>query len=270
MRRVPTVISLDATPRNFDSLGAGYGHNQANRMVEGIKWRLTARVLHAAQALVAFSDWVRRSLIDDYGVPAERIHVIPPGVDLARWSVPAGRSASNGHEDAPFRLLFVGGEFERKGGPLLLDVFRQSLRDCCELHIVTKANVEEEPGVHVYRDFGPNEQSLRHLYEHCDVLVLPSRADTFSHASLEAMACGLPVVSCPVGGIPEIVRQGETGFLIPPDDGRALLTAIQGLLHDRGQAEALGEAGRKAVEARFDAARNAQRIRDLMTGLVRK
>jgi len=169
-----------------------------------------------------------------------------------------------------FYALFVGGDFERKGGPLLLEVFRQSLRDCCELHLVTKSRVEDEPGVYVYGGFGPNDPGLRDLYQRCDALVLPSRADTYSFVSLEAMACGLPVISCPVGGIPEIIRHGETGFLIPPDDGGALLDAIRVLLHDRERAAELGLAGRKLAEEEFDAATSARRILDLMTDLVRR
>ena len=268
MRRVPSVVSLDATPMNYDAVGTAYGHRQAGGVAERLKRDLTVRSLHAARALVAFSDWVRRSLLDDYGVPEERIHVIPPGVDLTRWPAPTGRLKNGAHGSEPFRLLFVGGDFERKGGPLLLEVFRRFLRDTCTLHLVTKSDLSEEKGVRVYRGFGPNEPGLQALYERCDALVLPTQADTFSHVALEAMASGLPVVTCPVGGIPEIVQPGETGFLVPPNDAGALLRAIRVLLNDRERSVSMGLRGRALVEQRFDSATNVRAIVKIMTALA--
>jgi glycosyltransferase involved in cell wall biosynthesis len=156
--------------------------------------------------------------------------------------------------------LFVGADFERKGGPLLLDLFRARLRQSCELHLVTRASITEEPGVRTYTGFDPNAPGLRALYAECDALVLPTRADCFSLAALEAMAGGLPVISCPVGAIPEIVSQDETGLLVPPDDGPALLAAIQSLVNDPRRSLALGLAGRRVVEARFDNAKQSRAL----------
>src|SRR6185312_6886824 len=88
LRRIPSVISLDATPINYDAVGLGYGHQVQNRRVEKLKLLMYKRPLLAAGAVVTWCEWAKRSLIDDYGIAAERISVIPPGVPLAQWPLP--------------------------------------------------------------------------------------------------------------------------------------------------------------------------------------
>jgi glycosyltransferase involved in cell wall biosynthesis len=153
------------------------------------------------------------------------------------------------------RLLFVGADFERKGGPLLLDVFRRHLRDQCELHLVTRHAIDPEPGVHVYTELKVGDRRLHELYQSCDVLVLPTLADCFSMAALEAMACGLPVIISTIGGIPEIVVDGETGILIGPGRGDALLQALRSVLASPATRRRFGLAGRHRVERLFDSRR---------------
>jgi len=271
-RRLPAIVyTIDTTPALMDPwTPIYYGRPQASPAKRGLRDLLHRLLLRQCAAVTPWSQWAARSFARDYGVPEERIHVMPPGVDPRQWTVPARRlSSDNTGGTHPFRLLFVGADFARKGGPLLLDVFRRHLRDTCELHLVTKAeDVAEEPGVHVYRGFGPNEPGLRELYAECDALVLPTRADCFSLAAIEAMACGLPVISCPVGGIPEIVRHGETGLLVPVDDGHALLTAVSRLVDDRDHAVRLGLAGRRVAEQHFDNNRNATALYALLGRLA--
>jgi glycosyltransferase involved in cell wall biosynthesis len=263
---IPYAISTDATIaqiERFEEYGLGDPGGKP-----GLKHRVRDRILaycyrHAALVL-PWSRWAARAIADEYGVPDERISVIPPGVDLRRWPV---RQVTAAQCAGPTRLLFVGGDFARKGGPLLLEVFRAHLRNRCELHVVTKDGNTDEPGVFIYRDFGPNDPGLRRLYETCDALVLPTRADCFSLASLEAMASGLPVITCPVGGIPEIVEDGGSGWLVPVGDGAALLTAIEALLADPERARAMGRRGRAIAEERFDAAENTRRVFDRLRWL---
>ncbi|HEX9414173.1 MAG TPA: glycosyltransferase family 4 protein, partial [Ktedonobacterales bacterium] len=218
---VPHAISTDATTTQLEQWPE-YGLGDP-RGTLSLKHRIRNRVLaycyRNASLILPWSRWAADAIAEEYGVPQERIHIVPPGVDLSQWPV-APRPLRQGNE--PARLLFVGGDFVRKGGPLLLDVFQRHLRGRCELHLVTKDSVADVPGVTIYRDFGPNDPGLHRLYETCDALVLPTRADCFSLASIEAMASGLPVITCPVGGIPEIVEDGRTGWLVPVGDGAAL------------------------------------------------
>ena len=119
----------------------------------------------------------------------------------------------------PVRLLFVGGDFARKGGDLLLEVFEQQFAGMCELHLVTRSEIRPRPGVRIYNDLSPMIRAFAHSYAAADIFVLPTVADCFSLASLEAMASGLPVISTAVGGIPEIIAHGKSGYVINPRDG---------------------------------------------------
>src|SRR5262249_25623311 len=97
-----------------------------------------------------------------------------------------------------------------------------------------------------------------------DLLVLPTRADMSPFVVLEAMATGIPVVASAVGGIPDLVRDGDTGFLVRADDGAALADRVQLLLRDPARRRAMGARGRAVVERDFAAARNVPRILGLM------
>jgi len=210
LRGVPSVISLDATPINYDSVGLGYSHHKQGRPAEKLKLLIHRRPLLAAGALVTWCDWARRSLIDHYDVPADRITVIAPGVPLAQWPPPRMRP-----DTEPLRILFVGADFIRKGGKDLLAATKQLTRPV-ELHLVTKAEIPERPGVRVYRDLAPNSDLLKRLYAEADLFVLPTHADCFPLVIQEAMAAGLPIIASDVGAIGEVVIPDRTGLLIPP------------------------------------------------------
>lgn len=260
---IPYVISADATHRQIEQFEEyGLGDSMGGQSLKHrVRDRLLAYSYRHAALVLPCSRWAARAIVDEYGVTKERVRVIPPGVDLRRWPMSQQASAST---DIPMRLLFVGGDFIRKGGQLLLEVFRSQLRGRCELHLVTRDGPAEEPGVRVYRDLGPNHPVLKQLYETCNALVLPTRADCFSLASIEAMASGLPVITCPVGGIPEIIEEGQSGWLVPVGDGQALLAAIETLSADRERAQRMGRRGRAIVEERFDASKNTTQVFELL------
>ncbi len=264
LRRIPSVISLDATPINYDTVGLGYGHGRGNRHVENLKRRLHSRPLLAAHALVTWCDWARRSLVSDYGVAEERISVIPPGVPLALWPSPATRSSSG-----PLRILFVGADFARKGGEDLLRAVGQ-LAQPVDLHLVTKEAIPERPGVMVYGNVGPNSDLLKDLYATADIFVLPTHADCFPLVIQEAMAAGLPVISTDVGAIGEAVIPCRTGLLIPPRDPRSLAEAIRTLQDDSAKRHSMGHEARLLAERRFDSVLNAGRIVDIMQRLIER
>jgi glycosyltransferase involved in cell wall biosynthesis len=263
LARTPTLLWTDVTPALLDAQAEQYDHAvDDSRAVARLKHAVVKRTFRLAARAVGWSDWARRSLVADYGVPEERTLVVPPGVDLRAFSAPAER-----REPGLPRLLFVGGNFGRKGGDSLLDVFQRALRGRCELDLVTRDPVPEQEGVRVHRGLTPASPELRRLYERAAAFVLPTRGDCFSIASLEAMAMALPVVVSDVGGISEIVDP-ETGFLIPVGDARALHDALQALLESPERRTAMGHAGRCKVEAKFSAASTAQRLLELMAEIT--
>jgi glycosyltransferase involved in cell wall biosynthesis len=268
-RSVPVILSLDATPLNFDSVGAAYDHHAAaDSRAERLKQALYRRVFHRAAALTTWSQWAKDSLRDDYGVDPDLVTVIPPGTDLELF--PFGTQPRAVDPERKVRVLFVGGDFERKGGRELLAAMRAGLAERCELYAVTKAPVPATPGVHVYNDLGPNDPRLVALYRDADIFALPTHADCLAVVLGEAMAAGLPIITTNVAAQPEAVRDGVSGLVITPGDVDALGRALRRLADDPDLRRSMGAEGRKIAESRFDTRRNAERLARVITeGIAR-
>ncbi|HET6965951.1 MAG TPA: glycosyltransferase family 4 protein [Acidimicrobiales bacterium] len=263
LRRVPSVICLDATPANVDEMGAGYGHGVGPAPLEAAKTRLYRAVLSEAVAVVAWSEWAKRSLVADYGLDPDRVSVHPPGAPLDRFQARPRPKSDR------VRILFVGGDFVRKGGPELLRAF-EALPAHCRLDVVTTGEVEGTDRVHVHRGLGPDDPALVRLFEEADIFALPTRADTWGLAVAEAMAAGLPVVTTAVGAVPELVTDGVQGLVVPPGDAAALTGALLRLVDDEALRARLGAAGRQRAVESLDGRANMGRIVDLVVEAGRR
>ena len=264
MFRIPTVVSMDATPRNFDTVGGPYSHRSGPVLAEMAKRLVNQRAFNAATRLITWSRWAAQSLESDYGIPATRISVIPPGVDCHLFR-PREHEARRGRP----RVLFVGGAFERKGGLVLLDAMRR-LMGRAELDIVTGSDpISIPPGleVTVHHGLKPQSAELVGLFRRADIFVLPSLGECFGQVIAEAMACRLPVVATRVGAIPELVTDGGTGFLVRPGSSRQLGDALEALVESPALRAAMGGAGLGVARHAHDAAQNNQAILDLLVGL---
>ena len=259
LTRVPTVVSLDATPKQYDSLGEHYAHPVGPELVERLKMRLNQRCFGLARHLVTWSEWTKRSLVDDYGVDETKITVIPPGVDSARWA----KSPDTTTDDGVVRILFVGGDLRRKGGHHLLEAFAELRRRhgaVVELHLVTTSRVDAADGVQVYATMTPNSEELIDLYHRCRVFCLPTLGDCLPMVLPEAGAAGLALVATDVGAIGEVVRDGETGLLVPTGDIPALVDALDRLVVDDGLCDELAANAARLIRSEHDAAKNAGRL----------
>lgn len=252
-KRKPIVISADGTPLNKRAMRGEYGLKPQWRGTERAKQLIYREVFARAHGFVAWSGWAKQSFVEDYGCREQDVAVIPPGIDLERFS-----SSERKHE-LP-RILFVGGDFVRKGGDLLLRVFRQRLRGKAELLLVTRDRIGDEPGVRTFRDVAPNSAALLELYREADIFVLPTRADCYSLVCMEALASGLPCVTTRVGGIADILDDGETGYLLGVEDAAGLGDVLEGLIADPARRREMGERGRAAAVTRFDARENARKL----------
>jgi glycosyltransferase involved in cell wall biosynthesis len=217
-------------------------------------------------------------LVAEYGVPADKVTVIPPGVNSREWERPAARRA---HKNRA-KILFVGGDLERKGGLLLLQAFRNLRQQGpiaingngtavdVELHLVTKTRVPAEANLFVYNDMQANSPALKQLYYDCDIFCLPTYGDCLPMVLSEAGAAGLPAVTTCVAAIPEIVQDGVTGFLVPPADVAALTAALHGLIANPELRIRQGQQAVERVRHTFDAEQNALRLLELLKGVAEK
>jgi glycosyl transferase family 1 len=257
IERIPTVLVTDVTPKQLVEMEDYYG--KLGGLQAGYnerKHRAYVRTYERLRLIVSYSEWARQSLIADYSVPPEKVIVLPFSIDLEKWTAaPAGARVSLLEKPGALpSILFVGGHFERKGGPQLLEWFLAHGQGRCELHIVTRTPPDASaPGLHVYTDMETNDPRLIQLYHESHIFALPTLADCYSVASIEAMATGLPVILTNVGGAGEIVTDGVDGYGIGPRDSAALGQRLEELISDPLRAIAMGEAARQTAERRFDA-----------------
>ncbi len=261
MRAMPAIISLDATPINYDTVGEFYGHKSGGPL-EGLKFRANVHALQQAVGLVTWCQWAKDSLVNDYGMPSEKITVIPPGVDLSLWP---SRSTQTAHDTTrPVKLLFVGGDFKRKGGDVLVECFQRHFQERCELHLVTQEQVAPGPNLFVYNGVKPKSETLTRLFAEADLFVFPTLADCAPVAVTEALAASLPVISTRVGAIPESVQDGKTGLLVDAGNGEHLRQALEWMLDHPEQRMEMGRLGRRLIEADYDAEKNCRRLLELL------
>jgi len=218
--------------------------------------RIEAALLHRSHKIAAVASWVAEAL-RPYGVDPAEVTVTGNGVEARFLVAPtvqgkeptvlyvgrlasgkglpelvsAARTVIDRYQDPALRFVLVG------RGPLLS-------RLC---HLVSEAGLQ---GRFDFRGDIPVERrdELVRLYQRSSIFVLPSHHEGMSTALLEAMACGLPVVSTAVGGAPEVVVDGENGLLVPPRDPKALAEALLTLLADDRLCQRLGRNAEATIE----------------------
>jgi len=259
VHKQPYFIFTDITPIQYDQLGAFYEH-QPDRadLIKRYKHQVNRNLLRSAARVFPWSTWTGSSLVEDYDVPPERIEVLPPGVNTDIWQ-PGKRQSG-----AAVKILFVGGDFYRKGGSLLLEACSLLPAGMVELALVTRSKISGNDWITVYNQMAPNSPELIALYQSCDIFVLPTYAEAFGIAAIEACAAGLPVIASAVGGLTDIVSHGDNGFLLSPVTAEALAEKILCLAEDRDLRIQMGQSARDKAVAKFDARANATRLHDII------
>lgn len=259
MRSVPVAVSLDTTVTDWWAMPAWRPPEGVARLAIAPSRALERRILRRAALVIAWTDWARRAVERD--APGARVVEHHPGIDLEHFR-PAAR-----RERTRLRVLFVGGRFVEKGGEDLVSALGERLGDSVEVDLVTPMPVPARPGVRVHR-LAPSDPALLDLQQQADVFCLPTRGDAAPWAVLEAMACGTPVLSTYVGGIPDMLDHGHAGVLVAHGDRRALGEALTALLDDRQRRDELAARARERCERHFDATAQLAKLVRLFAGLT--
>lgn len=251
-----------------DRLARGVARTRRMYRALGIADRLLT--LERAAAAYVFSDWARAVNVR-WGADPAKLEVIAPGFATPPETDRSGRDG--------FTLLFVGGDFERKGGFELVEAFAQAIRERPELRLViagsdpeqrnpdrllhewvpatrradgleTIARLERE-GVLRRLPWVSREALTTKLYPEADAFAMPTHAEGFGFTNVEAMSFGLPVVTSTAGPAAEIIDDRRTGVLVTAGDVDALRDALVGLASDPSGARAMGAAARATFLRRF-------------------
>ena len=261
---VVTVHSLEPKrPWKEEQLGRGYKLST---------W-LERTGVESADRVIAVSEEMRRDILEAYEVDPSKVVVVHNGVDLNKYRPSRAVDVRARYGIVGPYALFVGRISRQKGIDVLLSAARTLAADVTvvlaatspdtpELQAKIASQTRDNPRL-IWIDEMVSEDALVSLYTEADLFVCPSVYEPFGIINLEAMACGTPVVASAVGGIVEVVVDGETGLLVPPSDPDALARAIDRLMSDNSLREACARNGRHRVENLFSWERIARKTLDV-------
>lgn len=204
--------------------------------------RLHALLFRSITGVITYTAAAQRSFINDYGVPPERVHRMKMPFDVY------GTVPSHHRTEPPLRMLFVGGDFYRKGGDALVRWFSAHQGPRVELTVITQSEIKLPPGIRLVR----NDPSLsaKDLLQEYDLFVLPTRYDAFPLAIGEAASAGLAVVTTTNAlGASEVIDPGLNGEIVHDDE--ELFTCLDELASDRQRVERYKAHSRMKMQAQF-------------------
>lgn len=230
---------------------------------EKLRRRLAYRWVSRRATMVAVSEDLKQFIVEKVGVCSERITVLYNGVDVPppprKADIDACRKELRLPEEDQI-VGVVGNLYPVKGHQYLIEGIPEVLKKCPNTSFIFagRGQLETELKDQVFRlgldkrvHFLGLRQDIPRILALLDVFVLPSLSEGLSMAILEAMMAGKPVIATRVGGNPEIVLDGETGFLVPPKDSQALAARLTTLLANREQATQFAGRGKRRAEGRF-------------------
>lgn len=213
------------------------------------------------------SQIVRKSLINDYNLPPEKITVIGGGANLNEIPEVITRPI-----DQPPRVLFIGQNFYRKGGDLVLKAFAEVRKFVPESRLTMVTHLPKNHGLPLTNvdivEMGFNREIIHAQLSLADVFILPSRLETWGDVILEAMAYGIACIGVTGQPMEEIILHGKTGLLTTPENPYALCQAMLEIISDRTFCHKMGMEGRKRLEKEYTWPIVARRLSNIIEEVV--
>lgn len=260
--KVPVVIYTDYTA-SMSAMRPEAGRSPFNSLQRAEWLELERQSYVRAAHIFVRSELVRQSIIQDYGIDAKKMTVVGGGLNFATLPEPVSRLEN----EAPV-ILFIGKEFYRKGGDVLLKAFARARLEfpMARLRLITQGPIPSDLPLEHVDVLQPTweREAIASLFCAADIFALPSRLETWGDVLLEAMAWGLPCIGVQGDAMSEIILDGKTGILIPSTDVSALAEALIKLMRQPTLRTDMGLAGRQRVEMEFTWDRVVERMRAVL------
>jgi glycosyltransferase involved in cell wall biosynthesis len=252
------VSILHRECKRFPEMVTDYDRLIFSRAENDARHRATEHEL--ADLIVANSDYVRDTFIEN-GVPASKVVAVPTGCPPVD-----SKGARSGRDAGPLRFVYAGRMSVRKGFHYLMQAWRlAALADQAELWIAGGSDPGSgiEPSVQSnVRVLGPlSSADLAEVYRQSDVMVLPTLSEGLSHAVLEALSFGMPVITTPASGAGALVTSDENGFIVRASDAEALAAAMVAAVAGRNELPKMGQLSRERARRWTVADSNAEHAR---------
>jgi len=249
-----TDYTASLSARKLDSGRSPFTVSERQRWIA-----LERKAFESAAHICTRSNFVRNSILHDYEIPPGKVTIVGGGVNIPVLPEPVLRL-----ENQIPTVLFIGKEFYRKGGDLLLKAFAIAHEQVpvSRLFLVTRDPVPPELPQQGVAVIAPtwDRKAIANLYWKSDIFVLPSRLETWGDVLLEAMAFGLPCIGMAGEAMEEIIENGKTGIIVPPGDIDALAAELLRLLQDSSLRRSIGQAARRQMETEFSWDKVVQRM----------
>lgn len=257
--RVPAVIAFFAS-RRTDAVFITTAHGYYST-------HLLSRVMGWGKYVVVASGVIGRHMIEDFGVPRERIKLIPRGVDLERFKFNPIDPASGKTE---YRIGVVGRITPIKGHAFFIQAIARVIRMFPKIKVLIVGDAPDDKPeyrknlkaltqkleIEKYIEFLGSRHDMPEIMSGLDLLVLPSIGqEAFGRVIIEAGATGVPVIATRIGGAVDIIEDGKTGLLVKPGDIMEMVDSVIKLLKDRALARNMADEARKKVEKEYSLAR---------------
>lgn len=268
MAGVPAIVSSRRDLAHFD-------------WYQGRRRNWLRRIQNLSGVVLANATPIRDALIADDGFAPEKLRVIHNGVDTAKFQ--RGRRDRErlfpGLQNQKLVVLVGNMHTDVKGHPWLIEAAPAVLKEFSQTRFVFAGDGDSRPafeqqaaklGLQSNFMFLGQRSDIPDVLASCDIAVLPSRAEGLPNAVLEYMAAGLPAIASRVGGNAELVEDGVTGLLVPPEDSSAIAAALLRLLRDPELSRKMAENGRKVAVENYSFERLIREVDALYTELLRR